>query len=264
MVIRNKAKRIGVLLTFLVMVAVNAMANILPLNNITTGEVSDNLFNLFAPTGLTFSIWGVIYLLLFGYSLFQMKVEQDLSVRQNLMDDIALFFIVSNIANTLWVFAWHYGYVLLSLVLIIIVLLSLIFINNEIKYGSLKGVDYLLIKAPFGIYFGWITVASIANVTAYLVSVNFDGLGLSEPMWTIIMLVVSLLIGAATMIMYKSLSYGLVLLWAYAGIYLRHTQDLNNQYPSVVIASIVCFVLYLLVWAGFSLKLNSKSKEHAH
>src|SRR5690554_5205840 len=95
MVVRHATKRVFAFLAFIVMIATNAVANILPINNITTGEVSDELFNLFAPTGLTFAIWGVIYLLLLGYSIFQLKVEQDLSVRQNLMDDIAIFFIIS-------------------------------------------------------------------------------------------------------------------------------------------------------------------------
>ncbi len=248
MVVRHVTKRILAFLAFVIMVGANAVANILPINDITTGEVSDQLFNLFAPTGLTFAIWGVIYILLLGYSVFQLKVVQDLSVRQNLMDDIAIFFIVSSLANTAWIFAWHYGYYLASLILIVVVLISLILINNEIKYGSLKGLDYVLIKTPFAIYFGWLTVATIANVTSYLVSINFTGLGVSESIWTIIVLFVSLIIGAITMIHYQSIAYGAVLLWAYAGIILRHNLDLNNQYEPVLFAAIACFVTFLLLW----------------
>lgn len=258
MVVRHATKRIVAFLAFVIMIGVNALANILPINGITTGEVSDQLFNLFTPTGLTFAIWGVIYVLLLGYSVFQLKVVQDLSVRQNLMDDIAIFFIVSSLANTAWIVAWHYGYYLASLILIVVVLISLILINNEIKYGSLKGMDYVLIKTPFAIYFGWLTVATIANVTAYLVSINFSGLGISDSIWTILVLLVSLIIGVITMIHYQSIAYGAVLLWAYAGIIIRHNIDLNNQYEPVLFAAIACFVVYLLFWVVFSYKLSRK------
>jgi hypothetical protein len=259
MVVRHATKRVFAFLAFIVMIATNAVANILPINNITTGEVSDELFNLFAPTGLTFAIWGVIYLLLLGYSIFQLKVEQDLSVRQNLMDDIAIFFIISSLANTAWIFAWHYGYYLLSLGLIVVVLISLILVNNEIKYGSLKGIDYVLIKTPFAIYFGWLSVATIANVTAYLVSIDFTGFAISESIWTIIILVVSLIIGVITMIHYQSIAYGLVFLWAYAGIIIRHAMDLNYEYPIIIYTTITCFVVYLITWGYVGYTLYSKN-----
>lgn len=254
MIKRNRFKRFFALITFIIMVAANALANILPINGITTGEVSDALFNLFAPAPITFAIWGLIYLLLGAYSIYQMKVVDDLSVRQNLMDDIALIFGFSNLANAAWIVAWHYGEILVSLGLIVFVLICLILIANEIKYGSLYGKDFFLIKAPFGIYFGWITVATIANVTSYLVSIGFDGFGIDESVWTILILVVSLLIGVITMRHYKDLAYGAVLLWAYAGIYLKHTQVFDNEYPMVVIASIVIFVMFLLAWTIQAIK----------
>ncbi len=254
MVKRNIFKRVFAFIAFVFMITMNALANILPLNDVTTGEVSDSLFNLFAPAPITFAIWGVIYLLLAFYSIFQLKVVHDLSVRQNLMDDIALLFGLSSIANGFWIVAWHYQFILGSLILIIFVLLSLVIIVSEIKYGSLSGIDYYLIKAPFGIYFGWICVATIANVTALLVNIGFSGWGLSDSWWMVLILSISLLIGILTMRHFKDLAYGAVFLWAYAGIYLKHTRVFDYEYPIVVRASIVVFSLFLLGWIIQSIK----------
>lgn len=253
MIKRSVAKRVFALVGFIVMVTLNALANILPINGVNTGEVSDTYFNLFAPAPITFAIWGLIYLLLGAYSLYQLKIVHDLSVRQNLMDDISIVYGVSSFANAAWILAWHYEMFLLSIALIVLVLICLIIINNEIKYGSLRGWDHLLIKAPFGIYFGWITVATIANVTTYLVSINFDGFDLSLSVWTLIILGVSLLISISTMISYKNLFYGAALLWSYAGILIKHFVVLEQQYMLVVIGSAASFIIMLIAWSGLGL-----------
>ncbi len=249
MIKRNIFKRIFALVGFVFMVTMNALANVLPINNVTTGAVSDSFFNLFAPAPITFAIWGVIYLLLAFYTVYQLKVVHDLSVRQNLMDDISLLFGLSSIANGFWIVAWHYYFVFGSLILIVFVLLSLIVIASEIKYGSLHGKDYFLIKAPFGIYFGWVTVATIANVTTFLVDIGFSGWGLSDSWWMVIVLAISLVIGILAMRYFKDLAFGAVFLWAYAGIYLKHTQVFDQEYPMVVVASIVMFSIFLVGWA---------------
>jgi hypothetical protein len=253
MIKRNMAKRLFALVGFVVMITLNALANILPINGVNTGEVSDAYFNLFAPATITFAIWGLIYLLLGAYSLYQLKIVHDLSVRQNLMDDISIVYGVSSFLNAAWIVAWHYELFLLSVVLIALVLVCLMIINNEIRYGSLHGWDFILIKAPFGIYFGWITVATIANITTWLVSVNFNGFGLSNSVWTLIILGVSLLIGITTMLTYKNLFYGAVLLWSYAGILLKHLVTLNQEYLLVVVGSATSFAIMLVAWSGFAL-----------
>lgn len=261
MVKRNIAKRLFALAGFIVMISVNALANILPINGMNTGEVSDKFFNLFAPAPITFAIWGLIYLLLGAYSVYQLKVVHDLSVRQNLMDDISIVYGISSFANAAWIVAWHYQYFLVSVVLMGIILVSLIIINNEIKYGSLRSWDFILIKAPFGVYFGWITVATIANITTYLVSINFSGFGLSNSIWMLIMLGISLLIGIITMIQFKNLFYGSVLLWSYAGILLKHVVDLNQEYSLVVVGSAISFILMLAAWSWYAV-YTQKHRKH--
>lgn len=246
---RNIWLRIFALVSFIFMVSMNALANILPINNITTGEVSDSIANLFAPAPITFVIWGLIYILLFGYSVAQLKVEHDLSVRQNLLDDIALPFGLSSIANGLWILAWHYYYILASLILIVIVLFCLMIIRNEIKHFAISGLDHISITLPFSIYFGWITVATIANVTSYLVTINFDGLGLAEPTWMVVILIIGLIIASITIRAFKDIAYGLVIIWAYAGIYLKHVDPLafNGQYPEVILTTQAAIAVLTLV-----------------
>lgn len=224
---RNKTKRVLVFLTVVLMITMNALANIVPINNLSTGEISDSFFNLFAPAGLTFAIWGVIYALLLMYSVIQLKVDHDLSVRQNLFDDIAVPFIISNVANTLWILAWHYLRIDVSLALMIIIFFCLLLIMIEIKRSSLYNNDWFTIAVPFGVYFGWISVATIANVTTLLVSrgystfLNNPLFGLADYVWLIVVLSVGAIVMSITTLYFRSRAYGLVFVWAYFGIYLK-------------------------------------------
>lgn len=241
-----------VALSFVVMIGANAAANILPLNGITTGAVSDSYPNLFAPTGLTFAIWGVIYLLLALHTLFYLGFFQERTpAGVTLLSKIGVLFSVSSFANTAWIFAWHYGQQALSVLLMIIILVCLIRINQLTHKERLSLRDQALIKFPFSVYFGWITVATIANVTTLLVSLGWDGFGISEPIWTAVIIVVGLLIGGANMILKRDIAYGLVLVWAYLGIYLKHTAvtGFASAYPLVIYTVIVCIVVLFVIEA---------------
>jgi FlaA1/EpsC-like NDP-sugar epimerase len=131
--------KITTAITFSVMVIVNALANLLPINGITTGQISDSYTNLFAPAGWAFAIWGLIYLLLAGYTLYQLGVFQDTatSAKTGLLIKIGILFSISSIANTAWIFAWHYQIIPLSLLLIVVILICLILINQEINKEQL-------------------------------------------------------------------------------------------------------------------------------
>ena len=253
--------KIVVAVTFLAMVITNSLANILPINNVTTGQISDSFPNLFAPAGLTFSIWGLIYLLLAGYTHYHVGFFRDSrdSHRTELLNRIGILFSVSSIANTVWVLAWHNYMVPLSLLLIVVILVCLILINQLTLKERLTGRDYLFIGLPFSIYFGWITIATIANVTVLLVSIGWEGLGLAETTWTVVVLAVGLIIATATMIKNRDIAYGLVIVWAYAGILLRHIspEGFAGQYPTVIATVLICIALLLLAEAYL---LTSKRK----
>lgn len=239
--------KITVAVTYLIMIAVNAMANILPINGIDTGAVSDSYPNLFAPAGLTFSIWGVIYLLLMGYTLYQFGLFQgDKSkVKTELLRKIGIVFSVSSVVNAAWIFSWHYGMIGLSVILMLVILLSLIYINLLTHQEKLDQKEKLFIRLPFSVYFGWITVATIANITTLLVDIGWNGFGISESLWTILIIIIGLVIGAVTMIRNHDVAYGLVIVWAYAGILIKHmSQDgFAGQYSGIITTVIACIVL---------------------
>ncbi|ADE35657.1 hypothetical protein [Methanohalophilus mahii] len=242
--------KIATAITFSIMVIVNALANILPINGITTGQISDSYPNLFAPAGWAFAIWGLIYLLLAGYTLYQLGVFQGTatSVKTGLLSKIGIIFSISSIANAAWIFAWHYQIIPLSLILIVVILVCLILINQRINREQLSATEKLFIGLPFSVYFGWITVATIANATILLVSWNWQGFGLAEPIWTVIIIVLGFLIGALTMLKNRDIAYGLVIVWAYAAILSKHIspEGFAGQYPVIINTTIICIGLLLL------------------
>jgi hypothetical protein len=231
-------------IAYIAMVAVNFLANGLPINNRSTGEISNAYPNLFAPAGLTFSIWGLIYLLLAGYVLYQfIKSSQK---KEGLFNKINLFFTATSLANISWIFAWHYDYIGLSVLIMAILLFLLIKIADILRPEQFTSPEKLFIWAPFSVYFGWITVAAIANITVFLVSIRWNGFGISDFVWTSIILLVGALIGILRMRKDKNIAYGLVLVWAYLGILIKHLSagGFGGQYPSVIVTVILCLVLF--------------------
>lgn len=124
-------------------------------------------------------------------------------------------------------------------------LLTLIKINSLTTKASLPRKEDFFIKLPFSVYFGWITIATIANITALLISIHWDGFGLDEITWMIIILFIGSAIGIAALIRKQSFSYGLVLLWAYYGIYSKHITEsgFDRQYPTIIMSVLICLVL---------------------
>lgn len=240
-----------VVVTFIIMIAVNALANLLPINGISTGAVSDSYPNLFAPAGLTFSIWGLIYVLLAMHTLYQLGLFRGKGNKVNevLLYKTGVLFTVSSLVNAAWIFSWHYRLIPLSMVLMIILLICLINIAVIINEQSLSLREKFLIRLPFSVYFGWITVATIANAMTLLVSIGWNRFGMSESTWTIIILVVGMLIGVATTIRFKDIAYGLALVWAYAGILIKHTSasGFSNQYPYVIITVSICIAIFIAI-----------------
>lgn len=241
---KNTLTKILAGVAYVAMVTVNFLANGLPINNRSTGAISDAYPNLFAPAGITFSIWGLIYLLLAGYVIYQfVKSSQG---KANLFSKINPIFIISSLANISWIFAWHYDYIGLSVIIMAVILLSLIKIANILRAEKFTSLEKLFIKVPFSVYFGWITVAAIANITVFLVSLGWNGFGIADFVWTSIILVVGALIGIWRTNHDKNIAYALVLVWAYLGILLKHfsATGFNGQYPIVIATVTGCLVLF--------------------
>jgi len=217
------------LVLFTGMIVMNYLANALPLNNKNTGEISDSFPNLFVPAGITFSIWGIIYLLLIIYCVVQFTGSD-----QTAISKIGLVFGISCVLNALWIVTWHYGRLNLSLLVMAGMLVSLIYINMAVK-DLLFGI----IKAAFGVYLGWICIASIANVTALLVNYNWNGFGASQEIWTIIMIAIGALLVSLTIYGISNPFIGLSVIWAFTGIIIKRQDD----YRSIVITAFVAIIV---------------------
>ncbi len=231
--------------SYVAMVIVNFLANSLPINNRSTGVISDAYPNLFAPAGPAFSIWGLIYLLLAGYVIYQfVKKSQNI---ENILHKINPLFISTSIANILWIFAWHYDYIGLSVLIMTTLLVLLIKIADILRIEKFTTLSKILIWTPFSVYFGWITVATIANITVFMVSIDWNGFGIADFVWTSIILLVGALIGILRMQKDKNIPYGMVLIWAYSWILFKHMSigDFGGQYQSVIVTVIVCLILFI-------------------
>ena len=211
-------------LAFLVVIIVNGLANTLPLGGNTTGELSALYPNLFVPAALTFAIWGVIYLTVGIFIIYQARdffSKQKISMPY--LESIGWLFIVSCLANMSWIFAWHYRQVLLSLVAMLVLLFSLIMIYIRLDIGKeqVNSATRYCVHLPFSLYLGWITVATIANITAVLVHYNWQGWGLSEIFWTILVILAGTIIALINIIQRGDIVYSVVILWAYLGIIIK-------------------------------------------
>ncbi|QRN85887.1 tryptophan-rich sensory protein [Clostridia bacterium] len=248
--IKNIQQNIIVAIFFLVMVGVNVLANLLPINGVNTGQVSAELPNLFVPDPVTFSIWGLIYLLLFGYVVYNFVIhEDDRRSKLKELNQLARYFCISSFLNACWILSWHYGLFILSTIVMLFLLLSLILARLSIEKMTLRGREKLFIRLPFSIYLAWISIATIASITTALVYLAWDGFGISPIVWTIAVLLVGLLISGATMLRFQDGVYGLVIMWAYAGIVRKHlsVDGYAGMYPSIVVATVACIVGLILL-----------------
>jgi hypothetical protein len=234
------------LAAFIATVAVNALASILPLNNKDTGQLSDQYPNLFVPSGLTFSIWGLIYLLLGIYVIYQIIISfRETKGNRGFIEKIGLLFIISSVLNIGWIFAWHYEIVWLSLILMVLLFASLLAIYLRLNIGKSNAntLEKFLVHIGFSIYLGWITIATIANVTATLVNYGWNGFGLSEQFWAVLVIAVGIIIAISVLFSRNDIFYCLVVDWAILGILLKRLGDTQTPALSIIITTIVGIAL---------------------
>ncbi len=237
--------------SFFLMIITNVLANLLPINGVTTGEISDFYPNLFAPAAFAFSIWGLIYMLLAGYvfyqwGLFQNKID---IAEKAFFNKIRVAFIISSFANALWLVAWHNLQIALSMVLIIIIFISLGYIFHIISKYRFSFDKRIFAKIPFSVYYAWITVAMIANFAVLAVSRQWNFFVVAEGNWTIFLLLLGLAFASFIVYNYKDAVYGMVIIWAYSGILIKHisANDFNRQYPLIIVTVIGSLVLLILL-----------------
>lgn len=216
-VVRQWINVLALVVTF----AINSLAAILPLGGLTTGEISDLFPVYFTPADYVFRIWFLIYAALFGFIVYQALPAQRDNPR---LRRVGYLFVLSGLANTVWLVLWHFQKFPLSLLAMIVLLLTLIVIYLRLGIGRSKvsTAETWLVRVPFSIYLGWITVATIANATTVLEYLNWGGWGISPQIWTVIMLAAATVIGALVSLTRGDAAYMLVLVWAFAGIAVKH------------------------------------------
>jgi hypothetical protein len=211
--------------SYLGMIAINGLANAIPLNGISTGEVSAQYETLFAPAGITFSIWGIIYLALLAFLIFQIRAAFSSEILPRLKQVTIFSFILSCLFNGLWIFAWHYEKLGVSVLLMLLLLASLIKIYFDIEaFTSKKNTVMIFVTIPFSIYLGWISVATVANISAWLVSIGWTGTFFSPETWTVIMISIASLLGVLMLFFRRNFTYAFVILWALYGIFFKNNQ----------------------------------------
>jgi hypothetical protein len=222
-------RQVVVLLSTICLIGVNILANTLPLNGQNTGEISDRFDVYFVPAGYVFSIWFLIYLALIGYSVYQALPSQRDNPR---LRRTGYLYVLSCIANVAWLFLWHYEYFALTLVAMVALLLLLIAIYLRLGTGrtSVSSAETWLVRGPFSIYLGWITVATISNATSLLDYWNWNGWGLSAELWAVIILVTGAIIASAMSLTRGDIAYILVIVWAYLGVAIK-----NGDTPLITI-----------------------------
>lgn len=244
----NTTKKLAIfnLLVFIGTVLVNVLANLLPIAGITTAQVSDLYPNLFVPAGITFSIWGLIYALLGIFTVYQLLVAfRAKGDGETFIDRIGIWNIVLGVGNMVWIFLWHYQLVGASVLVMLVMLVSLILIYRKLQIGKNKSKkrEVFLVHINFSIYLGWISIATIANITAFLVAIDWDGLGIDPAWWTVGVISVGVLLALAYIAIYKDIFYALVVDWALLGIYLNSTAQGAVTERPVISATVIGMIV---------------------
>jgi len=230
-ILKDTLRQIANLLTVIIALTVNILASTLPLNGQNTGEISDRFQVYFVPAGYVFSIWGIIYLGWIAFVIYQFRSSQKESPR---FRKLGYLFAISNIANAVWLFCWHYNQFGLS-VLVMLTLLGLLiasYLRLNVNGLSVSRAERWSVDIPFSIYLGWITVATVANVTDWLYLVEWNGFGIAAQAWAVIMIAVASVLGLLMVLTRKDAAYLFVLVWSFVGIALKQTPA-----PDVVTAA---------------------------
>jgi translocator protein len=231
-------RQVVVIVALAMTIFINYLSNTLPLNGRTAGEISDSFPVRFTPAGYVFSIWSVIYLGLIAYAIYQALPSQRTNPRLR-----AIFwpFLLSCIANSSWLFAWHYEFFPLSLLIMLVLLGSLIFLYARLypSFSFASAAERWTTHIPFRIYLGWVTVATIANATIVLYDLGWQGAPLGADDWAAFLLFTATLIGFFFALRLRDMAYTLVLVWAFIGIYVEQSDAPTTAYTALTMAGVL-------------------------
>jgi hypothetical protein len=245
---------------YILVIAVNALASMGRINSNTTAQVSEKYDNLLVPAGFTFSIWGLIYLALLGFVIYQLWLAfapgHDRMLTQ-LMERLRGWWLISCLANSCWLFAWHYEVLPLAILFMLTLLISLLAIHinfNIAAPGASRPVRFF-IYLPFSLYLGWICVATVANIAALLVYTGVDGMSV-----TVTVILILLCCVAATLLVVKrdNIIAGLVAIWGFYGIIAKRQSEATVMALPVVISCLAAIGVVLV--AGIREAFHKKGR----
>lgn len=196
---------------------VNILASTLPLNGQNTGEISDRFDVYFVPAGYVFAIWGIIYIGWIAFAVYQFLPAQKENPR---LQNLGYLFALSGVFNAAWLFCWHYNQFGLSVIVMLALLATLIgsYLKLDVGRAPTSAVERWCVDIPFSVYLGWISVATVANVTSYLDFINWNGFGIPALTWAVIMIAVASLLGLLMALTRRDSGYLFVLVWSFVGI----------------------------------------------
>lgn len=241
----KKTFQITNIIAFILVLVVNYLSNTGFFNNQTIADVSIQNQTLITPAPYTFAVWGVIYLFLLGFVIYQAR---SLFI-ENAKDDFVLrvegWFILSCLANALWIITWLFGYTLISIGIMLVLLLSLlqVVVKNRMELDDEPLTIIVFLWWPFVIYSGWITVATIVNIAAYLVKINWSGWGLDPGIWTIIMIIVATVINILAITRRNMREFAAVGVWSLIGIAVVNWDVHTSIQYTAVAASALLLIL---------------------
>ncbi len=235
---KDTLRQIANILSVVLALTVNILASALPLNGQNTGEISDRFQVYFVPAGYVFAIWGVIYLGWIAFAVYQALPAQKESPR---LRRLGYLFALSGVFNAAWLFCWHYNAFGLS-VLVMLTLLGLLiasYLRLNVGLTPVGAAEGWSVDVPFSVYLGWISVATIANVTDWLYFVGWDGLGIAPQVWAVILLVVASAVGLGMALTRRDSGYLLVFVWSFAGIAVKQASTplvANSAWTAALVA----------------------------
>ncbi len=231
-------RQVAVVFAYVSTIVINALANLVPIGGLTTGELSDQFEVFFVPAGYVFSIWSLIYLGLGAYVVYQAIPAQRDNPR---LRSIGWLFVLSCVFNSGWIFLWHYQLVGLSILIMLGILATLIAIYARLSpsYASASWAEKITTHWSFRIYLGWITVATIANVTTFLDSIGYGGAPLTPALWAAALLVVATVIGLFFALRLRDAAYTAVLVWAFVGIYVKFPETPLVDYTALAMVALL-------------------------
>ncbi|MDT0605882.1 tryptophan-rich sensory protein [Croceitalea rosinachiae] len=249
------------LVSVILVIVVNYVSQALRLNDTTIGEISRKYDNLFTPASYAFAIWGIIFLGLLAYGIFQIRRAFFSTKESNFIEKTGYWFIIANVLNCSWVFACVYDYIGLSVFIMLGILISLvkIILNTNMEQWDAPIAIIAFVWWPICIYSGWIAVATIANISIYLTKIGWEGAFLSQENWTIIMVIVATILNLIIIWKRNMREFALVGVWALFAIYIRHKTNYETISCTALVSSIVLFIS-IAVHAFLNRKTNPLQK----